>query len=150
MGESQNVYFLNMVDEADLLALLETGEEPEPEPEVCTCADKCYAGHVDTTCPICAKDMTRCVGQEPEPEPEPEPEMPEEPQQQNNTGALLGIVLILALGGGAAYYFLKVKGGKSKPKTRGDTDLDDYDYGADDDEYAEFEPYEDDGAEDSD
>ena len=73
-----------------------------------------------------------------------------EPQQQNNTGALLGIVLILALGGGAAYYFLKVKGGKSKPKTRGDTDLDDYDYGADDDEYAEFEPYEDDSAEDSD
>ena len=54
------------------------------------------------------------------------------------------------MGGGAAYYFLKVKGGKSKPKTRGDTDLDDYDYGADDDEYAEFEPYEDDGAEDSD
>ena len=150
VGESQNVYFLNMVDEADLLALLETGEEPEPEPEVCTCKDKCYAGHVDTTCPICAKDMTRCVGQEPEPEPEPEPETPEEPQQQNNTGALLGIVLILALGGGAAYYFLKVKGGKSKPKTRGDTDLDDYDYGADDDEYAEFEPYEDEGTEDSD
>lgn len=140
VGESQNVYFLNMVDEADLMALLETGEEAEPE--VCTCEDKCYAGHVDTDCPICAKDMTLCVGKEPEPEPEPEPEIPEEPQKQNSTGALLGIVLLLALAGGAAFYILKVRGGRSKPKTKGDTDLDNYDYGTDDDEYTEFEPYE--------
>lgn len=148
VGESQNVYFLNMVDEADLMALLETGEEAEPE--VCTCEDKCYAVHVDTDCPICAKDMTRCVGEEPEPEPEPEPETPEEPQQQNNTGALLGIVLLLALAGGAAFYILKVRGGKSKPKTKGDTDLDNYDYGTDDDEYTEFEPYEESDTEGSD
>ena len=149
IGENQNVYFLNMVDEADLMALLETGEEPEPE--VCTCKDKCGVGHIDTTCPVCAKDMTRCIGEEPEPEPEPEPEEPtEEPQTRNKKGMLLSVILILALAGGAAYYFLKVKGGKSTPKTRGDTDLDDYDYGAEDDEYAEFEPYEDDGAEDSD
>ena len=133
VGESQNVYFLNMVDEADLLALMETGEEPEPE--VCTCTDKCGVGHIDTTCPICAKDLTKCVG--PEPEPEPEPEEPEEPAEQEkpsaNSSMLLLLVLLIAGGAGGAVYFLKFR--KVKPDTRGPADLDDYDFGDDDEEY---------------
>ena len=40
------------------------------------------------------------------------------------------VVLILLIGGGAAVYFLKFR--KSKPKTSGTTDLDDYDYGEED------------------
>ena len=40
-------------------------------------------------------------------------------------------LLLAAAGGGAAYYFLKIK--KNKPQTKGDSDLDDYDYGEDDD-----------------
>ena len=50
----------------------------------------------------------------------------------------------VAVAGGAAFFFLKNK--KPDSKTKGKTDLDDYDYGVDeDDEYADFEPYEEEG-----
>ena len=58
-GEN-TVYFLNAVDEADLTALMEDGE-----PAVCDCTTKCAAGAVDTACPVCAVNMTECVGPEP-------------------------------------------------------------------------------------
>ena len=132
VGESQNVYFLNMVDEADLLALMETGEEA---PEVCTCKDKCGVGHIDTTCAVCAKDITKCIGEEPAPEPEPEPAPePEEPEKPaGNNSMLLLLVLLIAGGAGGAVYFLKFR--KEKPDTRGPAVLDDYDFGDDDEEY---------------
>jgi hypothetical protein len=52
----------------------------------------------------------------------------------------LAVVLALGLAGGAAAYFLKFK--KEKPDTKGPVDLDDYDFGDDDedDEDYEFEP----------
>jgi len=142
VADAENVYFLNMVDEADLLALTDTPEDAtEPAPGVCTCGDKCYAGHVDTTCPVCATDMTKCAGKEAQPEPTETPEEPEPqtPEKKSGGSAALVILLLLAGGGGAAYYFLKVKG-KAKPQTKGDTDLEDYEYGVEDEEY-EFEPY---------
>ena len=71
--ERYQTYFLNPVDEADLLALLE--DEDGNSPIVCSCPDKCVAGAVNTNCQLCSKDMTNCAGKE------AEPEQPEEPEQ---------------------------------------------------------------------
>lgn len=98
-GEQYHTYFLNMVDEADLLAALEAagGELP-----ACSCTEKCAPGAIHTDCEVCAVNMTECAGTAPEPAPVTEPaEEPEpEPQQKSNTGtlALIGSRLTVAAG----------------------------------------------------
>ena len=68
-------------------------------------------------------------------EPTPEPEETPEPEKEAGglNPAVLLAVLVLLGGGGALAYFKLVKG--KQASTKGPDDLDDYDYGEDDEEY---------------
>ena len=101
-GEQYETYFLGVVDEADLLAAL---EETGGELPACTCAEKCAAGAVNTDCPVCAANMTECVGLEPEPEPTEEPEPEPEQEAGFPAGTLLLALAVVVIGGGAGWYF---------------------------------------------
>lgn len=101
-GEQYQTYFLNMVDEADLLAAMQAagGELPE-----CACADKCAVGAINTDCTVCAVNMGECQGKAPEPVPVVELEPDPEPEQPKNSGGTLLLVLAVVVIGGAGWYF---------------------------------------------
>ena len=138
-GERYETYFLNLVDESDLLALIDEDSAP-----VCSCKDKCEAGAVNTACAVCKNNMTECMGKEKvtekTPEPDPTPDTTDSPDkdggEKKSGSGLVVIVLLLLMAGGGALYWFKLR--KKKPDTKGPVDLDDYDYG-DEDEDEEYE-----------
>ncbi len=131
-GKEDNVYLLNMVDEADLLALMEEGTAT---PTVCSCTDKCEVGAVNADCSVCSTDKTKCTGQAAE-----VTEPADEPQPEKENGNPMGIlVLLLAVGlvSGGAFYYFKVMKNNAKPQSN--PNVNEYDYSDEDDE-DEYEP----------
>ena len=112
---TETVHFLNMVDEADLLALMDEDAVND------------YIASKE------AQETEPTVTEEPTQTEDPEPtEEPTEPEKKKNSGALV-IVLIVALGGAGAYfYFTKMKSKKPKATAVEDPDAD---YNEDEDDY---------------
>ena len=136
VGDTENVYFLNQVDLADLKALASSANQ-QAVTATCTCDEKCTTGHVDTTCPVCAVNMSECAGVETTPvqgDPEPtnptDPEQPSEPTTKASVNPVLVIVLVAAMAGILIFYFVKFKGKGGKRRGNPDIPFDD-----DDEEY---------------
>lgn len=144
-GDTENVYFLNLVDEADLMALMEDGESESIAPS-CICKDHCEPDEVNTDCPICKNNMSECMGKQvvkadtetdKQTDTDKDADEKTEPAEKKSSSGMLALVLILLLAGGGAVYWFKFR--KKKPDTKGSSDLDDYDFGEEDEDETEYE-----------
>lgn len=158
--DDNNVYFLNGVTEADLMALAEKGDGSVStirEAETCTCTEKCEAGEVNTACPVCKNDLKGCAGKEKPAETE-EPAQTEPPKKDNGSAGTIIFVIVALLAAGSVGYYVKIVRPKQQAEDDGDFEDDGYGEGFDPDEaYGEpeylseddFDDRIDDGQEDS-
>lgn len=119
-AEMYETYFLNLVDERDLLSLMSEEEQPSPTPQVV------YVTPEPTTAPL------------PTATPAPTPATSEEPavkQEKNPVTGIIALVVIVATGGGVAFWFVKNKGKNGSKNSSTGFDFDD----ADDEEEEEEE-----------
>ena len=115
-GENR-VHFLNQVDEADLLSLIDEDLQSIQKQQT--------------------PEVTPAPQIEPEPSPQPEPEPEQKKDDANPMGGLILFLILAVLGGGGAIVYLKVI--KPKQNVKGGTDLDDFDL----EEWEDDEPEED-------
>lgn len=134
-GEQFYTYFLNMVDEEDLLAIIDDGKKDTPA--ACNCTEKCTAGKVNTSCPVCSANMSECAGKDATPA---EPEETGQPQEESkgSAGGMAVFALLAVVAGGGAFWYFKLR--KPKSSVTGSDDLDDFDFDEDDDGEAESDP----------
>ena len=132
--ESDNVYFLNQVDDVDLFALLE-----EDSSANCSCKEKCTVGAVNSDCLVCRMDMKSCKGKVSEVKSEPISDSGSVKTEKKSD--IFPVILVVGvIGGGAVIGFLKLR--KNKPKAAPAPDFDD---DTDDDDFVEDETEVDDG-----
>ena len=133
--DSDNVYFLNQVDDVDLFALLEENSSAN-----CSCKEKCVVGTVNSDCLVCRMDVKSCKGKVSEVKSETISDS--EPAETEKKPDILPVILIVGvIGGGAVIGFLKLR--KNKPKAASVPDFDD----TDDEDFAEDETEVEDGNE---
>ena len=109
-SDRENVHFLSLVDEAELLAIIEESA-PQPAPQA------------TPQTPVQTAPITQ-----PEPEPEPEPE-------KSSTGSLIILIVLLGAIGGGAYYYFKVLKPKMAKKGGNTTNLDEFNFDEDEDDF---------------
>ena len=111
-AEMYETYFLNLVDERDLLSLMSEEEQPSPTPQIV------YVTPEPTAVPQATAT------------PAPTPVTTEDPnakQEKNPVTGIIALVVIVAAGGGIAFWFVKSKGKNSKQNSASGFDFDDDD-----------------------
>ena len=120
--DTENVYFLNMVDDTDLFDITDG-----PRVLQCVCQGRCEAGRVNEECPVCRARLEYCRGRAPEPADTKQDDMQEVPDTQdtqkpavagNGAGVEkegpavnwpLIIITVVLLTGGTALYLIKFR-----------------------------------------